>query len=243
MQSLRSLLCKLLGEGVVGRLASESVVTRVDLAVDFKGMSEELYLYKTNAQTSRFVHGEHSVTQYVGGRRSRVKIRYYDKAEETRARGGVSDERSWYRLEAQLKDLRCAPAALEGKLRLKNPFARLCFYDGSFLSGSCMDDEVLEERFRELVHDRGLNAAFRAGPRVAKEKARYLDWLEGSGYRRHLFDAAEVWQGLDQALEVLDGLWVEPMPSVARKSRSAPRRGRNPVPRASASSSSALRGG
>ena len=58
-----------------------------------------------------------------------------------------------------------------------------------------------------------------------REKAGYLDWLEGSDFRVHLFDAAEVWQGLGQALAVLDGLWEESKP-VAPGGRRRPARGR-----------------
>jgi len=218
MRILRKILCGLLGPIVVGRLYTKGVVTRLDLAMDFKGLRESLYLYKTTARTSSIYPGEHSATQYVGGARSRVRLRWYDKACETAARTGKCGESNWQRLDAEMRDLRCAPAELEGALT--NPFERLRFYGAKFL-----DDQFspktkrLEEEFRRSVREHGLNATFQVDPRWLDGRQRYLKWLESKSYRRHLFDAPTVWEGLRPALAVLDGLWQEPKTGSVRSRR------------------------
>ncbi|MGB5832926.1 MAG: hypothetical protein WBG92_13175 [Thiohalocapsa sp.] len=207
MWILRRLLCRLLSEGVVDRLRTEARVTRIDLALDFKGLQEPLYLYKTTARTSSIFHGDASATQYIGSKHSRFLLCWYDKAAERVARGVACEDKNWHRLEARIKDLRFSPAELAEKL--KNPFPRVSFYSDQFLEDRFSKNERSEHLFRSSVRERGLNATF---PRKAvwkKEKKRYLTWLEERGHQRHLFDPVDVWRQRNKALSVLDALWEE----------------------------------
>ena len=207
MWILRKILCRLLGKRVVARLFTDSVVTRLDLALDFEGVDEALYLFKTNARTSSIYHGEHSETQYLGGKRSRVRFRWYDKACESAARGRDSGDTTWFRLEADLRDLRCSPARLAEQL--SNPFAHVLFFSADFLDDRFSINEGLEEKFRDSVRERSLNATFQAKKCWLEGRERYLAWLEDQGHQRHLFDSTQVWGQLDEALAVLDGLWED----------------------------------
>jgi hypothetical protein len=207
MRAFRRMLCRLLGRGVVRRLWTEARVTRVDLAVDFKGLHESLWLYKTNARTSSIYRGKDSATQYLGGKRSRLLLRWYDKACEWAAGGRESGEKSWYRLEAEMRDLQCSPAELAETLT--NPFSRVQFYSAEFLDDRFSKNQGLEEQFRRSVRELGLIATFRAKRVWEKGRERYLSWLEERGHRRHLFDPSDAWDGLGSALAVLDELWEE----------------------------------
>lgn len=204
MRSFRKTLCRLLGSSVVDRLWTEARVTRIDLAVDIKGLNESLYLYSTSARTSSIFRGTRSVTQYLGGERSRTRVRLYDKTREMAVRGSEC-ESNWHRLEAEMRDLQCSPAELAQTLR--NPFSPVHFYSEQFLDDRFSDNQGLEQQFRCSVLERGLVATFCARPLWLKGKQRYLTWLQDSGHRRHLFDPSDAWGGLVSALAVLDGLW------------------------------------
>ena len=203
MWIFRKVLSRLLGKDILQQLWEEAIVTRVDFALDFKGIEEELYLYKTTARSSSIYHGKDAQTHYVGSKRSRSLVRWYDKGRESASPDQPAEQR-WQRLEAETRDLRCSPSAL--RATLKNPFSHLRCYSAGFLKDQFSRNERLERKFRESVRSRGLNATFEADTRWKKGRGRYLSWLEACGYRRHLFDPADVWAQLDEALAVLNGL-------------------------------------
>jgi hypothetical protein len=204
MRRFRTTLCRLLGPSVVDRLPTEARVTRVDLALDFKQLNESLYLFSNSASVSSIYRGPHSETQYLGAKRSRLRLRWYDKTCETAARGRAS-ESNWYRLEAEIRDLQCSPADLAQTLR--NPFSPARFYSDQFLHDRFSKNWSLEQRFRRSVREHGLVATFRARPVWLKGRQRYLTWLAKSGHQRQLFEPTQVWAQLGAALAPLDGLW------------------------------------
>ena len=126
-EMLRQLFVFLFGKRFTDRMYQESMVTKIDWALDL--FDQEMYFLMTyprvTTSSMRYESGK-LLEQTVGYSRSRIGVKAYDKREERLQNGERLDKNTqWTRIEVRQRDLGI-PIADLGKL--PNPFKKLTIY-------------------------------------------------------------------------------------------------------------------
>ncbi len=168
--------------------------TRIDIATDQLDISPNGFLLNMSGvkQSNNYmdVEKENVQTMYVGGEKSPVRGKSYDKPQQLRDIYQIDWDPEFDITRHEITQSKHIP--LKGLISIKNPFERLSFISTELSRG------IFSPDFRRLARYEGLPKAIDYGRSIGVD---YREALEN--YRIELFDTGELWNQWPTALRFL----------------------------------------